>query len=92
MTGEVTINDGNGQTVKIPLTAFVKTMAREAARVVIEEYASKCPIHKMEEDVGEISRRTGALENKFYTLLGFMAGSGLLGGSVSGAIVGYWFS
>ncbi len=64
--------------IQVPLTDFVREVAKEAAREVIEEHTRACPIV-------EVGRRVRMLEISFAKLLGFMVGSGLLGGG-AGAV------
>jgi hypothetical protein len=63
------------QPVTIPLSQFVRSIAKEAALVVLEEHRSNCPIKDVEAKVDR-------LEVRFGTLVGMMIGSGTLGGAV----------
>jgi len=65
--------------IKVPLDAWVREIAREAARTVIIEHKQDCHIEQVE-------KRVGRLEIRFSLLIGFMAGSGVLGGVAGGLI------
>jgi hypothetical protein len=70
--------------VKVPLTDFVKGIAREAAfvaaREVIEEHKKTCPASI---NMSDVLVRLRGLEIRFSTLVGLMIGSGILGGGIS---------
>jgi hypothetical protein len=70
--------------ITIPLTDFVKGIAREAAfaaaKEIIEEHRKTCPAATA---VGSLEVRLRGLEVRFSTLIGLMIGSGALGGGVS---------
>jgi len=55
--------------------------ASEDARRIVAEHVSVCPF-----TVLKIEERVRTVEMRFTTLVGFMAGSGLLGGVAGGAI------
>ena len=55
--------------------------ACEEARKVVAEHGNECPFTKL-----KIEERVRSVEMRFTTLIGFMAGSGLLGGVAGGAI------
>lgn len=68
--------------IQVPLTDFVKQIAREAAQEVIKEHVATCQTAIAFPASVERLRK---LEIKTSTLIGFMAGSGALGGGI-GAI------
>ena len=79
------------QQVKLPLTQFVKDVAREAALAVIKEHVESCAVVKV---VNKLDTRIGTLEDKFdlfdrrfHVLLCAIVGSGALGGSVGALIM-----
>ena len=55
--------------------------ACEEARKVVAKRGDECPFTKL-----KIEERVRSVEMHFTTLIGFMAGSGLLGGVAGGAI------
>jgi hypothetical protein len=55
--------------------------AAEEARQIVKDHADTCPFTKL-----QIEQRVRTVELRFTTLIGFMAGSGLLGGVAGGAI------
>jgi hypothetical protein len=55
--------------------------AAEEARKIVTEHSSQCPFAML-----KIEERVRTVEMRFTTLIGFMAGSGLLGGVAGGAI------
>lgn len=83
--------DGNGHMpsgplqVDMPLPDFVKAVAREAARTVIDQHVAD-EHRDVDTRVERLESRIGRLEISLARLIGFMAGSGLLGG-VAGGIV-----
>lgn len=74
--------------IKVPLSDFVKGIAREAgfaaAKEVLEEHRKNCPAAVAAKDTAESIRR---LEVKFATLIGLMVGSGTLGGACGAALL-----
>ena len=67
------------QRIQVPLDQFVREIAREAARMIIQEHAASCAI-------GSVTGRLLTLENRFSLLLGAILGSGALGGA-AGALI-----
>jgi hypothetical protein len=61
-------------------TSIHKAAAEEALSVV-KEHTENCNFAKL-----QIEQRVRMVEMRFTTLIGFMAGSGLLGGVAGGAI------
>jgi len=61
--------------IRLPLDDFVRGVAREAARTVIEDHAKACV-------VWEVQRKVDAVQLRVATLIGAIAGSGVLGGGV----------
>ena len=55
--------------------------AAEESRAIIREHVLACPFTSL-----KIEERVRNIEMRFTTLIGFMAGSGLLGGVAGGAI------
>ena len=70
--------------VQVPLNDFVRETARVAARTVINEHILSCPAQKQ---VETLNQRMIVLERRFYLLLGAIAGSGVLGGTIGGMIM-----
>jgi len=71
------------QQVRVPLTDFVRQIAREAALVVITEHFDGCEARKTQT---ELFTRIRSLEISRAKLVGFMAGASALGGG-AGALV-----
>jgi len=71
--------------VKVPLDRFVREVAREAARTVIEEHVASCPARSK---AAELNSRLQRVEVRFAALVAFMAGSGALGGLAGAALAG----
>jgi len=66
--------------ITVPLSDFVKEVAREAAREVLREHVAQCPIK-------EVQAKVESLQVRFAALVGLMIGSGVLGGSVAAGLV-----
>lgn len=60
----------------------VRLIAKEEFNNQIVMHLGLCPFTKL-----EIEKRLRTIENRFVALVGFMLGSGLLGGAVGGSIV-----
>lgn len=77
--------------VPMPLTDFVKAIAREAALTVIKEHIESCPVAKevvgIKSDQKETDERLGKLELKTATMIGIIAGAGGIGGLAGGGLV-----
>jgi len=58
-----------------------RAIIREEARSIIVEHLQLCPFAQL-----DIEGRIRKQENRFSLLVGFMFGSGILGGSVGAAI------
>ena len=56
-------------------------VARDEAGKVILQHLSLCPFAQL-----DIEKRLRTQEQRFFTLIGFMLGSGLLGGAAGAAI------
>ena len=69
--------------VTLPLNEFTKSVAREAAHEVmrdaIQSHVAGCPGVNT---IPTLTQRVEAVENKMSKLIGFMIGSGVLGGSL----------
>jgi len=63
------------ETVELPLDEFVKQIAREAARTVIQEHIESCPARR-------VRARVRRLEIRVALLLGLMVGSGVTGAGI----------
>jgi len=66
--------------IHVPLNAFVRQIADQAAWTVIDAHLKNCPIKAVEE-------RVRLLEGRFNLVLGAIVGSGALGGAVGAAIL-----
>ena len=68
--------------LEVPTTTWLRQIAREEARTEITHHMTLCQFA-----ADRIAERTRSLEVKLATLLGFMAGSGLLGGITGAALI-----
>lgn len=59
----------------------IKRLARDEFNALIQKHLAWCPFSNL-----KIEERVGVIENRFGILIGFMLGSGLLGGA-AGAVV-----
>jgi hypothetical protein len=78
------------QRISVPLDEWATNLAKEAAREVIKEHIELCEARKaipeLETDVKECKKDISQVKLRFGTLVGFMAGSGLLGGAAGGVV------
>ena len=74
-------DDADQEGVTLPPVTATRLIAESAARRVVIEHIGLCPFAK-----SNIDERVRCLETSFARLVGFMIGSGLLGGA-AGAIV-----
>ena len=65
----------------LPPITQTRLIAEAAARQVVIEHISLCPFAG-----GHIDERVRALETNFARLVGFMLGSGVLGGAAGAAV------
>jgi len=65
--------------VPVPLDDFVREIAREAARTVIDEHRKDCPIE-------DVDKRLTTVELRMAKIIGVVIGSGLSGGLIGGLI------
>ena len=70
--------------ILVPLDHFVRDIAREAAWLVINEHERRCTAMSL---IPIITDKVHKLEISYAKLIGFMAGTGLIGGSLGAAIV-----
>ena len=75
-------DDANQEGVQLTPTATTRLIAEAAARQVVIEHISLCPFAN-----AEVEKRLRNLETSFARLLGFMIGSGVLGGTAGAAII-----
>lgn len=73
------MTDAEMQHIQVPLPVFVREIAREAAREVMEEHRILCPIANVENRVSKIELRSAAL-------VGYMIGAGMFGGGTAAII------
>ena len=59
----------------------IRWVIQQEASALIIQHLNLCPFNRL-----EIEQRMRSQENRFYALIGFMAGAGLLGGAT-----GAWF-
>ena len=82
--------DGSSINIKVPLERWVREIVRETAWQVVNEampkHAKECEALRLIPTIKENSKMVDELRMRFATLIGFMVGSGALGG-VAGAIV-----
>lgn len=74
--------------IKVPLDRFVREVAQEAARTVIEEHIKSCAVAKrvddVESDQKELFRRQTKLEISWARFVGLLLGAAGLGGITGG--------
>jgi len=74
--------------LKLPLSEFVKNVAREAALAALDEHYRSCPVAKdivrVTDCQEKINSRMGKLEIRVATIVGLIFGAAGIGG-VSGA-------
>ena len=76
--------DGNGneiKTVPVATQSWIQMLAREESQKVILQHLDLCPFA-----ASKIEERVRKIETRFALLLGFMIGSGLLGGAAGAAM------
>lgn len=71
------MTDDELQEVRLPLKEFVREVAREAARTVIDEHRQSCAIVELEPRVRD-------LESKYARLIGIVTGAAIVGGGIGG--------
>lgn len=84
--------------IKLPLDEFVRRIAQDAgragAREVLKEHQDGCPLRgvlaPLPARVDGVEMRVQRIELRLATLIGFMIGSGLLGGAAGAALVKVW--
>jgi len=78
-----TVNGNDEQNKSIPVAAqtWIQMLAREEAQKVILQHLDLCPFTAL-----EIEDRVRKIETRFALLIGFMVGSGLLGGATGAAV------
>lgn len=74
-------SDAEHEGITLPPVNGNRAIIREEARKVIKEHLMLCPFAQL-----DIEERIRKQENRFHLLVGFMLGSGVLGGA-AGAVV-----
>lgn len=74
-------DDATQEGINLPPLTTTRLVAEAAARQVVIEHIGLCPFAG-----AKVEERLRTIENSFARLLGFMVGSGLLGGA-AGALV-----
>jgi hypothetical protein len=74
--------DASQEGVTLPPRTTTRLIAEAAARQVVLEHIKLCPFAGL-----DIEKRLRCVELNLGKLIGFMAGSGLLGGTLGAAIV-----
>jgi len=74
-------SDADQEGTTLPPINGSRAIIREEARKVIKEHLILCPFAQL-----DIEERIRKQENRFHLLVGFMLGSGVLGGA-AGAVV-----
>lgn len=73
--------DADQEGITLPPANHFSLMARREAERVIENHIKNCPFATL-----HIEERIRSTENRFMLLVGFMFGSGLLGGAAGAAV------
>jgi len=83
------------QSIKVPLDKWVEQIAdraaERAARKVIDDHEKRCVIVGVKTTSDQHEERLGKLEKGWAWLLGFMIGSGLVGGAAGGWLSRFLF-
>jgi len=74
---------GDGLEVRVPLTDFVKRVAKEAGEAAAEKVLEK---HQFNERIQANSDKIGELRTRAALVLGIVIGSGLLGGAIGAGL------
>lgn len=74
-------SDANQEGVTLPPINGNRAIIREEARRIIKEHLILCPFAQL-----DIEERIRKQENRFHLLVGFMLGSGVLGGAAGAAV------
>jgi len=72
----------NDEAIILPSVMQVDLLAGTAARKAILEHLELCPFKIL-----QIEQRVRLLENKFSLLIGYMIGTGIIGGTIGAWIV-----
>lgn len=75
-------SEADQEGITLPPAETIRLLARKEAEQVIMQHLSLCPFSQ-----DGIQRRLREIETRFGTLVGFMIGSGLIGGA-TGALLG----
>jgi hypothetical protein len=78
-------NDSDQEDITLPPRTTTRLIAEAAARQVIIEHISLCPFSK-----SDVEQRLRVLETNYARLIGFMIGSGLLGGAAGALVSKLW--
>ena len=82
--------DGSDISIRVPLEQWVREIVQETVWQVVKEampeHVKGCEAIRLVSTIKENSKKVDELRMRFATLIGFMVGSGALGG-VAGAIV-----
>ena len=74
-------SDADQEGITNPPVNLNQFMAESAARKIVLEHLTLCPFR-----TANIEERLRTQENRFMLLIGFMFGSGLLGGAAGAAV------
>ncbi len=75
-------DDATQEGTQLPPTLTTELIARAVAERVIIQHLTLCPFAQL-----RIEERLRKVEGRFLLLIGFMVGSGLLGGAAGAAII-----
>ena len=83
--------DGSSINIKVPLERWVREIVRETAWQVVNEAMPKhtegCEAIRLVPTIKENAKKVDDLRMRFATLVGFMVGSGALGGAAGALVV-----
>ena len=79
--------DGLRTLVSVPLEQWVKEIVRETVKEAFPEHARTCEAMQLVPVVKETAKKVDELRMRFATLVGFMVGSGALGGAAGAVVV-----
>jgi hypothetical protein len=78
-------DDAEQEGITLPPLSTTRMIAREEANAIILQHLRLCPFA-----VEDIGKRLRSMELGFSKLLGFMLGSGILGGAAGAAVSKLW--
>ena len=79
--------DGTQTQISVPLEQWVKEIVRETIKETLPEHTRACEAMLLVPVVRDTAEKVDKLRMRFATLIGFMIGSGALGGAAGAVVV-----